>query len=485
MANGRFYITTSIAYANAPPHIGFALESVQADVCARYYRARGAQVFFLTGTDEHGIKIVRAAHAAGKDPQKFVDEHAEAFKNLRETLNLSWDYFVRTSDRERHWPVAQEIWKKLDVAGDLYKKKYRGLYCAGHEAFITEKDMADGKCRDHQREPEIIEEENWFFRLSKYSKEIESKIKNDEIRIIPEGRKNEILSLLRGGLEDVSFSRPSKDVSWGVPVPNDPDYTMYVWCDALTNYLTGIGYVRDEAQFQKWWPADVHMIGKDIVRFHAAIWPAMLLSAGLPLPRSIVVHGFITVDGQKMSKTLGNSIDPAGLVEQYGADPVRYYLLREIPSREDGDFSYEKFKARYNGDLANGIGNLVSRIATLGEPVGNIEGAPANAIQQFCDGAQKKYDEHVGEFGFNDALVDVWEIVSFADAYINEKKPWILKERPEALKEVLLNAGYCVCMIAELLIPFLPETAEKIVQQIRYADGNLKIKKGASLFPRL
>ncbi|MEK7147167.1 MAG: methionine--tRNA ligase [Patescibacteria group bacterium] len=364
---GKFYITTAIDYANGAPHIGHALEKIQADVLARYRRQKNDSVFFLTGTDEHGAKNVKAAEKAGKTPQELVDENYAKFYALKNLLNLSFDDFIRTSDQQRHWPAAQKIWLKLFEAGDLYRKKYRGLYCVGHEAFITEKDLVEEKCIDHQTAPEIIEEENWFFRLSRYSQKIGKIIKSDELKIIPETRKNEILSLIESGLEDVSFSRPRKDLSWGVPVPNDSNSTMYVWCDALVNYISAIGYGEKASSFSKWWPADIHLIGKDILRFHAAIWPAMLLSAGLDLPKELFVHGHITVNGQKMSKTIGNIIDPVELVNKYGVDAARYFLLREIPSTEDGDFSCQKFEDRYNGDLANGLGNFSARVIALGQ----------------------------------------------------------------------------------------------------------------------
>jgi methionyl-tRNA synthetase len=502
----KFYITTAIDYANAKPHIGHAWEKIQADVLARYRRIRGDDVWFLTGTDEHGAKIVRAADAAGKSPQDFVRENAEYFRALKQTLNLSWDDFIRTNDQKRHWPGAQKLWLKLYEAGDLYKKKYRGLYCVGHEAFVTEKDLADGKCRDHQKAPEVIEEENWFFKLLKYTKRIELGIRNNELRIIPGTRKNEILALLESGLEDVSFSRPRKDLPWGIPVPNDPEHTMYVWCDALASYITAIGYGEEKSEirnpmptgrqaksetnskFQRYWPADVHIIGKDILRFHAAIWPAMLLSAGLPLPKAIFVHGMITVSGEKMSKTVGNVVDPTELVKKYGTDSVRYFLLREIPSGEDGDFSIQKFEERYNGDLANGIGNLVSRVATIGEKISpisfdfsqDIEVAVRRENERVC----AAHEKHFSEIRLNEALASIWELISFADKYINKKKPWAIADETE-LRRVITNASYCIGTIANLLLPSLPETAEKIREQISVADSVIQIKKGGNLFPRL
>ncbi|MBU6415106.1 class I tRNA ligase family protein [Patescibacteria group bacterium] len=490
----KFYITTAIDYANAKPHIGHALEKIQADVIARYRRIKGDEVWFVTGTDEHGAKIVRAADVAGKSPRDFVNEYAEYFQALKQTLNLSWDDFIRTSDSKRHWPGAQKLWLKLHEAGDLYKKKYRGLYCVGHEAFVTEKDLVDGKCRDHQKEPEVVEEENWFFRLSKYGPQIKKVIETDELKIFPRGRKHEILSLIENGLEDVSFSRPRKDLSWGIPVPNDPEHTMYVWCDALASYLTAIGYGQNSdfrirnLEFSDWWPADVHVIGKDILRFHAAIWPAMLLSTGLKLPKSIFVHGMIAVSGQKMSKTVGNVIDQVELVKKYGTDAVRYFLLREIPSGEDGDFSYEKLEERYNGDLANGIGNLTARVATLGEKISplqwNFESDIEDAIKKETERALSAYEKYMKEIRLNDALAVAWELISFSDKYINEKKPWAVSDE-NALRTIIANAGYCIGTIANLLLPFLPETAEKIRQQILFEDSALKIKKGGNLFPRL
>lgn len=475
----KYYITTSIAYVNAAPHLGFALESAQADVLARYHRQRGEDVFFLTGTDEHGAKVVKAAGVASLDPKSFVDKNSEFFRGLKNILNLSWDNFIRTSDQKVHWPAAQKIWQALDKSGDIYKKKYRGLYCVGHEAFITEKDLTDGKCKDHQAKPEVIEEENYFFRLSKYVGEIESKINGGELKILPEGRKNEVLGLIKDGVEDVSFSRPRKDLSWGIPVPGDDEHTMYVWCDALTNYLSGVPADK--------WPADVHLIGKDILRFHALLWPGMLLSAGLPLPKEILVHGHITVDGQKMSKTLGNVIDPVELVKKYGVDPVRYYLLREIPSSEDGDFSYEKFEERYNGDLANGLGNFAARVLTLGEKLGEIKNQNTDeVIAQKIETVRKTVDEKVLNFKLHDALAAIWEIISLGDSYVNDHKPWDQSQSEKHRQEIIFNAVVILDNAAALLLPFLPETSQKITASIQWTlQSSLRVKKISNLFPRI
>jgi len=302
-------------------------------------------------------------------------------------------------------------------------------------------------------------------------------------------RTNEILALTSEGLEDVSFSRPSKDISWGVPVPNDPMQTMYVWCDALSNYITAVGYDQDVERFHQWWPADLHVIGKDILRFHAAIWPGMLLAAGLPLPKAIFVHGFITVDGQKMSKTIGNVIDPFELVKKYGTDPVRYYLLREIPSGEDGDFSYKKFEERYNGELANGLGNLVARVAKLGEGVSPFKLHFANYPDQSCKEAvertQRNYIHYMTSLRLNEALASIWELIAFADRYVNEKKPWAIEKEDDMFRPTIASLGYIVDAVRTMIMPFLPETAERIREQIRFQDGVLTIKKSGNLFPRL
>lgn len=487
MSDKKFYVTTSIPYANAGPHVGHILDPLIADVVARHRRLLGDEVRFLAGTDEHGAKIVRTAEAAEKTPQELVNENSEKFRGLKLTLNLSYDDFIRTSDKSRHWPGAQKMWRLLVAAGDIYKKNYRGLYCVGHEAFVTEKDLISGKCPDHQKEPEIIEEENWFFRLSKYSNEIRTKIESNEFKILPESRRNEILSLLKSGLEDVSFSRPAKDLSWGVPVPDDPSQTMYVWCDALVNYISAVGYGQDDAEsqkmFAKWWPADLQVIGKDNLRFHAAIWPGMLLSAGLPLPRALFVHGFINVDGQKISKTIGNVIPPDDLVSKYGTDAVRYYFLREFPSHEDGDFSYKKFEERYNGDLANGLGNLVARVVTLAEkftPISYGDHTPTPSGYRNIE-----FDEKLKDFKFNEALELIWRQIAQSDAALSVERPWYL-EGQERLDKVMSRCIEIV-IIADLLELLLPETSEKIREQISFDEKEkvFHIKKGPNLFPRL
>lgn len=460
----KFYITTSIAYTNAPPHIGFALECIQADVLARYYKSLGRDVFFLTGTDEHGIKIAKAAKEAGKNPQEFVDQISAKFKELGPLLNLSNNDFIRTTDEKRHWPAVKKLWLKIKENEDIYKKKYQGYYCSGCEAFITDKELINGECPNHKQKPELIEEENYFFKLKKYLPQIKKKIEKDEIKIIPETRKNEVLGYIKTGLEDISFSR-AKEKYWGFLVPDDESQIIYVWGDALPNYISAIGYAEESGQFKKYWPADIHCIGKDILKFHALIWPAMLLSLKLALPKIIFVHGFISVNGQKMSKSLGNVIDPFELVKKYGTDPVRYYLLREIPSTEDGDFSYEKFEQRYNSDLANGIGNLVARVSKMAEDQLKAQSSKLKTttknpkIKKEIEKTEDKYKAALEEFKFNEALKAIWDLISFCDKYIEQTKPW---EKKQGTDLVLSDLLLTIDIIANLLEPFLPETSEKI-----------------------
>lgn len=479
----KFYITNSIAYTNTLPHLGFALEIIQADVIARYHRLLDKDVFFLTGTDEHGLKIAKAAKEAGKEPKDFVDEISKKFKALKTVLNLSNDDFIRTTDRKRHWPAVKKVWLKLKENDDIYKKKYKGLYCLNCEAFILEKDLVDGKCPVHQKKPEIVEEENYFFKLSKYSKEVERIIEKNEIKIIPKTRKNEILSFIKQGIEDISCSRLREKLRWGIPVPGDNTQTVYVWLEALVNYISALGYAEDSDKFKKFWPANVHCLGKDIFRFHSLLWPALLISLDLELPKTIFVHGFVTVAGQKMSKSLGNVIDPFELVKKYGTDPVRYYLLREIPSTGDGDFTYQKFETRYNSDLASGIGNLLARVRTMVDEIGFKENN-LKSVEPKINEAWKNYKKSLEEFKFNEALKAIWDLISFSDKYIEKEKPWEKRENsPQALGCLLVILDN----IAGLLKPFLPETSERISQEIERDKKSQKFKnkKGRPLFPRI
>jgi len=493
----KFYITTAILYTNGPAHIGFAMELIQADVVARYHRLLGEDTFFLTGTDEHGSTVAKAASKNHIEPQKFVDDLARQAQDLTKLLNISNDDFIRTSDQKRHWPSAIKLWQLLADKHDLYKKQYKGLYCVGHESFIKKGDLIDGLCPLHKTEPEKIEEENWFFKLSQYKKEIKKKIENDEIKIVPTSRKTEILNVVEDA-EDISVSRPISTLTWGIPVPNDSEQRIWVWLDALPNYLSALGYAQGDARFNKFWPADVHLIGKDILRFHALIWPAILLSAGLELPKSIYVHGFITVDDQKMSKTIGNVIDPFELVEKYGVDVVRYFLLREIPSGEDGDFSYKKLEDRYNGDLANGLGNLVQRTVTLidNNLTGELIYKPTvleKEVKEKTDQLFKEYAKNLDNFLLHEALGRTWDLIGVANKYLDDHKPWVsVKENPEKFLATMNNVVFIIYNVAWMLASFLPETSDKIFKTLgadRDAETleNYKflIRKGEPMFPRL
>ncbi len=470
------YITTPIFYPNAKPHLGHAYTATVADILARHLRAVGDDVYFLTGVDENTEKVARAARAAGQETGTYLDSVVFSFKDLfsEKKLNISYDQFIRTSDERVHWPGAQALWRKLVEAGDIYSATYDGMYCVGHEAFITEKDLVDGKCPDHNEAPEHLKETNYFFRLSKYTNEIRDRIESNELEIIPAVRKNEILTLLERGLEDVSFSRPADKVSVGIPVPGDPTQKMYVWCDALANYISALGYGRtDDALFKKFWPADAHIIGKDILRFHAGIWPGMLLSAGLPLPKKIFVHGFITSGGKKMSKTLGNVIAPDALIAEYGGEAVRYFLARHISPFEDGDITLESFKNAYNADLANGLGNLVSRIMKMAEentttPSDSRVGDPSLIKEGMLESYNiQMYAEYIAN-----------EITKL-DHRIQETEPFkLVKKDNTAGQKVIAELVGGLAHIAQLLAPILPATSVKIQEAIK------QNKKPENLFPR-
>lgn len=473
MAEKKFYLTTPIFYPNAKLHLGHAYTTTVSDIVVRYHKLKGEETYFLTGSDENTQKVVLAARKEGQDPSVFLDNIVENFKSLLVHLNISYNQFIRTSDAKVHWPGAQELWKRLDATGDIYKKEYEGLYCIGHEAFITEKDLVEGKCPDHGLAPEFIKEKNYFFKLSKYTSAIKEKIESGELVIIPASRKNEILALLNEGLEDVSFSRPRKEGSVGIPVPGDNSQVMYVWCDALSNYITALGYGRDDELYEKFWPADVHVIGKDILRFHAAIWPAMLLSAGLPLPKCLLVHGFITSGGKKMSKTLGNVIDPEELLTEYGADAVRYYLARHISPFEDGDITREHFKESYNADLANGLGNLVGRILTLAQT------HLAKPIEVGFVPYPREFTEAFDTFEINRAAEYVAGRIQALDKKITEEAPFkLIKTDPEKGRELIAACVRELAAIDLLIEPFMPDTSKKII------DSIMSNKKPDTLFVR-
>jgi methionyl-tRNA synthetase len=476
MADKTFYLTTPIFYPNAKLHLGHAYTTTVSDILVRYHRLMGAQTYFLTGSDENTQKMVDAARKEGKEPLQFLDEIVGKFSSLFGELDISYDQFIRTTDQERHWPGAQLLWQKLEAAGDLYKKEYEGLYCVGHEAFITEKDLVDGKCPDHGAAPETLKEENYFFRLSKYTKPIKQKILSGELQIVPQSRRNEILSLLEEGLQDVSFSRPRK-ADWpaglGVPVPGDETQVMYVWCDALSNYITALGYGRDNTSlYEEFWPG-MHVIGKDILRFHAAIWPGMLLSAGLPLPKTLLVHGFITSGGKKMSKSLGNVIDPEELLSEYGTDAVRYFLARHISPFEDGDITRESFKAAYNADLANGLGNLASRVLTLAQT--HLQGPIKVEFVPF----PKEFTDAMELFEINKAAEYVWQRIGALDQKITETAPFkVVKEDPEKGRVIVTELVHELAAIDLMLEPLIPQTSKKIIEAI------VANQKPNNLFPR-
>ncbi len=486
MERRQFYLTTAIPYVNADPHIGFALEIVQTDTLARYHHdLLGEDVWFLTGSDENSLKNVQAAEKEGISVQALVDRNAAKFHQLKEAFNLSFNDFIRTTE-ERHKLGAIKLWQACDRAGKIYKKKYRGLYCVGCEAFVTEKELVDGKCPEHLKPPEVVEEENYFFRLADYQKELEELIASDQLKIVPETRKNEILSFIRSGLEDFSISRSvARAKGWGIPVPGDESQIMYVWFDALANYITALDYATEGEQYKKYWPADLHVIGKGILRFHAAYWPAMLLAAKLPLPKAIFVHGYLTIEGQKISKTLGNVIDPFELVNKYGADAVRYYLLRYLPPFEDGNVSIKNLEEIYNADLANSLGNTVSRVAKLCEKAGFGVETTKSTFKVEKSGAVWKIagvKEALDKYNFPVALEAIWKRLADLENKISEEKPWARAELGEKeLDKLLENYVREILLIAKYLSPFLPTTAAKIAQQF----SEKPIKSGAPLFPRL
>jgi len=475
--NKKYYITAAIPYVNASPHLGHALEFIQCDTIARYKKLSGYETLFISGSDENGLKIVQAAEAEKLTPQKLADRNTQVFKELIDLLNIRIDTWRRGSDHLLHWPGTTKLWKLCWETGDIYKKLYGGYYCIGCEDFYTKKDLSDGKCPEHLNEPNWIKEENYFFRLSKYQKIIENLIASDRLLIIPQTRKNEVLSFIRSGLEDFSVSRSKRRAkNWGIPVPGDDSQVIYTWYDALNVYQTAIGFGYDEKLWSKWWPADVHVIGKGILRFHAVYWIGMLLSAHLPLPKSIFVHGYISSDGHKMSKSLGNVIDPFDVVMKYGVDAVRYYLLREIPSYADGDFSERRFKDLYNADLANGFGNLVARLAKLAQ---GKSYQPKVASYQQLTNQYSYFKKALDEFRFNDALAFVWKKVAATNKRIDEKKPWDLDG--EKLNKVLWPLIGQILEISTLLQPFLPETSKKILTQF----FDTPIKPQPPLFPRI
>ena len=473
----KYFVTTSIPYVNGDPHIGFAMELLYADVLARRARQQGDEVIFSTGTDEHGGKVAEKAAEEGLDPKAYTDRVSQRFQELGELLNISENRFIRTTDKG-HEQRAVVIWKKLE--SDIYKSQYVGWYCTGDEAFFTETEVKanNGVCPNHNRPYEKIEEENYFFKLSRYNKAIIDAIESGKFRIVPATRRNEILSTLKDGLDDISISRPQEKIAWGIPVPGDDTQVMYVWFEALMNYITVLGYPEHE-DFKQYWPAQAQVIGKDIIRFHAAIWPAILMSLKLPLPKLLYVHGFITVEGKKMSKSLGNVLHPADIISKYGVDACRYYFLRHVPSYEDGDFSWQRLEAAYNNELANELGNAVQRtVAMIRQYQDGKVGAVPPAEHDIA-----QYEEALEACRFDRALDEVWEQVRGLNQYIDEEKPWVIAKSDDAehLREVLSYQVSSLLGIAELLEPFLPETAARI--KAVFAGDEVRPIEG-TLFPK-
>ncbi|GIW63693.1 MAG: methionine--tRNA ligase [Patescibacteria group bacterium] len=472
----KAYISTAIPYVNGSPHIGFALEVIQADVLARYYRILGFNTFFLTGTDENAIKNAQKANELGIDIKQMIDDYAQQFYRLKSVLNLSFDNFIRTSSKQHHL-ASQKFWQLCQA--DIYKKKYAGLYCSGCEAFYKDGELADNICPDHKKQLEVIEEENYFFALSKYQKQLFEIISQDKIKIIPEYRKKEVLNFIAKGLEDFSISRPAeRTYNWGIDVPGDPTQKIYVWFDALINYISGLGFHSDSKQYQTFWLNNnnkTHFIGKDIIKFHLIYWPAMLLSAGLPLPNKVFVHGFLTINHQKISKTLGNVVSPYDLVDKYGVDAVRYYFLREIPTADDGDFSFQRFEEIYKSELVNELGNLVVRLTAMA-------GKDNLAVEQTQKPDFVLNDVDLGSlienYNYFQALAEINRFVKKLNKTIDDFKPWT--KTSDQRRSFLIARMSDLFKLGYILSPFLPETADIVIKSV---SG--RIKKAPVLFPNI
>lgn len=465
--NTRF-ISTAIPYVNAAPHIGFALELLIADVLARHARAAGRDVYFLTGTDENGLKNALAAERTGVPVQRFVADKAAEFAALGTALGVGADDFLRTSADPRHAPAVEKLWRACEANGDIYTAAYSGLYCVGCEQFYTESELEDGLCAEHGTRPELVAERNYFFRLGRYRDALIELIERRRIAILPPAKRNEVLAFLAGPLEDISISRSAERArGWGLPVPNDPSQVVYVWFDALANYISALGFANDEERFARYWNDGArisHVIGKGIVRFHAVYWPAILLSAGLPPPTEILVHGYVTSEGSKIGKSRGNAVSPFEASARHGRDALRYYLLRHIGSHRDGDFSWQRFDEVYARELADGLGNLVSRTVALARRYG----LPPPAESCLAKGLEAQVDESLEQFGVHRALDAIWAVVAEANAYVNRTEPWRLARsgEREALREVLAELWAALHVVGRTLEPFLPETSAKLVHAL-------------------
>jgi methionyl-tRNA synthetase len=498
----RFYLTTAIDYANSRPHLGTAYEKIAADIIVRYKRLAGFDVHFVMGNDEHSQNVFRKAKELGQEPLAYTDEMAGNFLDVWKKLNVSFDDFIRTTE-PRHRTSVQTLIERVTAAGDIYEGHYEGWYCVSCEAFKQEKDLVDGLCPIHRTKPEWIREKNYFFRLSKYQARLQEHFAAHPEFLVPEIRRNEILRLLEAGLEDISVSRAGQ--AWGIPMPQDPSSVVYVWFDALINYITAVGYGVDDEQFKKWWPADLHVVGKDITRFHAVIWPAMLMSAGVPLPKQIFGHGWVHYKGEKMSKSLGTTVDPYDAIGLFGPEPLRLYLAKEIAFGGDGDFTWDRYEERYNVDLANNLGNLVSRIAAMAERYRAGRLNPAWEPGRLADVAAKAvaaYRTSMDEFALEGGVAEAFRIVDAANEFIASTSPWVIARDParaDALSQVLFDVAEAVRVAAVLLLPVMPESAAEILRRVgetRPANeirlehaqwrntGERTILKGDSLWPR-
>ncbi len=493
----KFYVTTPIYYVNSTPHIGHAYTMIAADVLARYHRLKGQEVFFLTGTDEHGAKVAQSAQEANQDPQAFTDEMSARFEEAWDALNISHNLFYRTTSDQHKKGVLKFI-QILKDQGDIYEDKYVGLYCVGCEKFITEKELVNGQCPDHKIEPEKITEKNYFFKLDKYLNKVKNKIERDEINILPASAKKEVLGLFQQKLENFSISR--EKVKWGIKIPFDESQVFYVWVEALQNYITALGFAGEEKNFKKYWPVDLHLIGKDILKFHAIYWPALLLAAGLKLPQNIYVHGFFTIDGQKMSKSVGNVIDPNDLVKKFGSDGARYLILAQFPFGADGDIKAEKFEEQYIAELANNLGNLVSRVVKLAQGI-KKQKTYNKELKAKIEESWNKYQNEMEKFRIDSALGVVKSLINYLNKHIDETKPWELRKKNQQDFEITMQGlTECLRHIAWMIYPYLPETADKILKQLGVLEDEkamkfkeltkwklldmFQIKTGEILFPK-
>ncbi len=467
-----FFLTTAIDFVNSRPHLGTAYEKITADVIARYKRLAGCDTWFLMGNDEHSQNVFRRAHELGQDPLAYCDGMERVFTGVWKRLDVSYDDFIRTTDTRRHFPAVQRMVQACYDAGDIYEGSYEGWYCVGCEAFKQEKDLVDGFCPIHPTiRPEWIREKNWFFRLAKYQSRLLAHYTAQPSFIEPEVRRNEILRLVEAGLEDISISRAGQ--SWGIPVPFDRDSVVYVWFDALINYAAAVGYGWDEARFRQWWPANLHIIGKDITRFHCVIWPAMLMSAELPLPSQVFGHGWISVGGQRMSKSLGNVVDPVEAADRYGADPLRLYLVKEVPYGGDGDFTWERLGEKYNADLANNLGNLVSRVSAMTERYRQGQLPPVSSgsdrLASVAATALADYQVAMDRLALHEGAAAAFRLIDAANLFIADMQPWALAKQREhdgRLTAVLAEAAEAVRVAAVLLLPVIPQSAAEILRRM-------------------